>query len=97
MVSGTLGLAYPVTNKALNTALNIVSKNDKSKIIIDVNWRPVFFNINENKVKQEIFEFVSKANFIKMTDEEAEWLLGIPHADALSHPNQVFYFNLIFF
>lgn len=30
-----------------------------------------------------------QADILKVTDEEAEWLWGIPRADALEHPERV--------
>ena len=57
-------------------------------MLIDVNWRPVFFE-NESEAKGVILEFVEDGDILKMSDEEAEWLYGIPRDEALHCPEKV--------
>ena len=52
---------------------------------MDINWRPVFWE-DERSAMAAIKPYVGKADIVKMSDEEAEWLFGIPAKDALQHP-----------
>ena len=52
---------------------------------MDINWRPVFWE-DERSAMAAIKPYVGKADIVKMSDEEAEWLFGIPAKDALHHP-----------
>ncbi len=42
LVTGTLGLSYPVTAAALRRAM-AAAKGAGATVLIDVNWRPVFW------------------------------------------------------
>ncbi len=55
------------------------------KVLVDINWRPVFWE-DERSAMAAIKPYVGKADIVKMSDEEAEWLFGIPAKDALHHP-----------
>lgn len=88
LVTGTLGLAYPGSGSAIRKAIDAAKSGDKCTVVIDVNWRPVFWS-DVDAAKKVVREFVPRADILKVTDEEAEWLFGIPAADALSHPEQV--------
>ena len=55
------------------------------KVLVDINWRPVFWE-DECSAIAAIKPYVGKADIVKMSDEEAEWLFGIPAQDALQHP-----------
>lgn len=57
-------------------------------MIIDVNWRPVFFEDPE-KAPEVVLPYVQQADILKLTDEEADWLLAIPPQEALDHPSKV--------
>lgn len=57
-------------------------------MLIDVNWRPVFFE-EETAAKKVIYPYVEQADVLKMSDEEAEWLYGIPRDTALHKPETV--------
>ena len=58
------------------------------QVLIDINWRPVFFE-EESSAKATILPYVEQGDILKMSDEEAEWLYGVPRADALKHPEKV--------
>lgn len=88
LVTGTLGLAYPATAKAINTAVQ-AALNANTLILVDVNWRPVFFADPGEVTKQKIAEFVKLADIVKLTDEECEWLLGSDPTAVFSDPLQV--------
>lgn len=54
---------------------------------MDVNWRPVFF-ADELAAPAVIKPYVERADIVKLTDDEAEWMWGIPAADALHSPEK---------
>lgn len=88
LVTGTLGLAYPKTKEAIERAASLAKSSPSCTLVIDVNWRPVFWD-DLDKAKDIISGFVQLADLIKITDEEAAWLFGIDASDALSDPGNV--------
>lgn len=58
------------------------------QVMIDINWRPVFFE-EEKKAKAVIFPYVEQGDILKMSDEEAEWLYNVPRDTALHQPEKV--------
>ena len=58
------------------------------QVLIDINWRPVFFE-EESEAKEIILPYVEQGDILKMSDEEAEWLYQVPHDRALHHPEEV--------
>jgi len=86
-VTGTLGLAYPTTGEAMQKAVAL-AKEGPCEVLIDVNWRPVFFE-EESSAKAVILPYVEQGDILKMSDEEAEWLYHVPCATALQHPEKV--------
>jgi fructokinase len=90
LVTGTLGLAYPQTAEAMRRAVG-VARGARVPVIVDVNWRPVFFEKPESEAtKDEIREYVlASADVVKLSDEEAEWLFGVKAAEALKDPEEV--------
>ena len=59
-----------------------------AQVLVDINWRPVFWD-NESSASAAIKPYACKADVVKMSDEEAEWLFGIPAQEALHHPLKV--------
>ena len=55
---------------------------------MDVNWRPVFFKDPEAAPKM-IKPYVEQADIVKVTEEEAEWLWGVPGDEALEDAEKV--------
>lgn len=90
LVTGTLGLAYPVTAEAMDRAV-AVARAAGVPVVVDVNWRPVFFAEPESAAtKEKIKGYVSRsADVVKLSDEEAEWLFGVPASEALRDPEEV--------
>ncbi len=74
LVIGTLEIAYPKSKQAVLKAIEIAKKYQLS-IFIDVNWRPVFWQ-NIEKAKPLIFQILNEADFIKCSQEEADWLFN---------------------
>jgi fructokinase len=88
LVTGTLGLAYPMTADAMHRSVELARSSGKCQVLVDVNWRPVFFD-DEAKAKETITPYVLEADLLKVTEDEAEWLFGIPGDVALSMPERV--------
>ena len=53
-----------------------------------MNWRPVFWE-DPDTAKDSIMPYLLKADIVKVSDEEVEWLLGVPATDALFNPEKV--------
>lgn len=92
IVCGTLGLAYPGSSAAMNRLVESTKDLSNTKLLVDVNWRPVFWKdspYSESEAREIILEFIQDADVLKMTDEEVEWLLGISAEEALENPGPV--------
>ena len=74
LVVGTLELAYPDSAKSVERALQLAEQYDV-KILLDVNWRPVFWP-NPETARQVIQEVFKRIDFLKLSSEEAEWLFN---------------------
>ena len=72
LVMGTLELAYPESQEAMARALELAEEHHV-KILLDVNWRPVFWE-DEAEAKALIEKVLQKVDFVKLSEEEAEWL-----------------------
>jgi fructokinase len=83
LVLGTLELAYPETRSAILQALSLADQN-YVKILIDVNWRPVFWK-DPAIAPAMIHDLISYADFLKLSEEEAEWLYGTTEPGVISH------------
>ncbi len=77
LVMGTLGLAYPQTQKAIYQALYFAKKH-QVKVFIDINWRPVFW-LNLDTTIPLIQTFFEQADFIKCSEEEAQLFFQTDH------------------
>ncbi|KAL4432540.1 hypothetical protein ABPG77_000477 [Micractinium sp. CCAP 211/92] len=88
LVTGTLGLACGPTADAMRRAVSLAREGSHCTVVIDVNWRPVFWD-DEASAKATVLEYIQQAHILKVTDEEVEWLYGIPAAEALAHPERV--------
>lgn len=78
LVIGTLCYAYPDSAQAIDCALDLAAIN-QLKVILDVNWRPMFWPDPEN-AKPLIKKLLVRANFVKLSDQEAEWLFDTTDA-----------------
>lgn len=83
LVLGTLELAYPESREAIARAIELAERYDV-KIIVDINWRPVFWP-NPDEAKAPILQLLKKVDFLKLSDEEAEWLFGTTDAGAITY------------
>lgn len=83
LVLGTLELAYPESERAIHRALKLAEQYDL-KIILDVNWRPVFWQ-DANVARQKIQEIWKQVDFLKLSKEEAEWLFDTTDPGAITY------------
>jgi fructokinase len=83
LVLGTLELAYPESEAAIHQALKLAEQYDL-KIILDVNWRPVFWQ-DANVARQKIEALLPRVDFLKLTKEEAEWLFNTNDPGAITY------------
>ncbi|MEA5594626.1 carbohydrate kinase [Rivularia sp. UHCC 0363] len=83
LVVGTLELAYPDSGAAVNRALELASQYDV-KILLDVNWRDVFWT-NPDAAPDQIRELIKKVDFLKLAKEEAELLFNTHDAGAITY------------
>jgi fructokinase len=74
LVTGTLGMAYPESGAAIRRAVEFAQMHGL-QVFVDLNWRPVFWT-NQTQAKPLIAELLNQANWIKVSDEEAEWYFG---------------------
>lgn len=82
LVLGTLEMAYPNSHEATMRALHL-AKQFGTKILLDVNWRPVFWD-DPAAAPAIIHQLVKQADFLKLSDEEAEWLFETTNPSAIA-------------
>jgi fructokinase len=83
LVLGTLELAYPDSREAINRAIALAEQH-YVKILLDVNWRPVFWP--QPSVAPAIIQsLIKRVDFLKLSEEEAEWLFNTTDAGAIAH------------
>jgi fructokinase len=83
LVLGTLELAYPESEQAVLRSLELAEQYNL-KIILDVNWRPVFWQ-DENTAKTKILALLKRFDFLKLTKEEAQWLFDTNDPGAITY------------
>ena len=83
LVLGTLELAYPDSRAAIGRALQLANQH-YVKILVDVNWRPVFWQ-DEASALPLIHALIQQADFLKLSEEEAEWLYDTVDPGVIAH------------
>lgn len=74
LVIGSNALAYPDSAAALQRAVELA--NDYFlKIVLDVNWRPIFWT-NPETAKPLIEQLAQQVDFLKLSESDAQWLYG---------------------
>ncbi len=83
LVIGTLELAYPQTRSAVFRALELAEQYGL-KVVLDVNWRPMFWDDTEVALSwiKKLWPYI---DFLKLSDEEAEWLFDTTDAGAIKY------------
>lgn len=72
LILGTLELAYPQSAAAVRQAIHLAQQH-QVQILMDVNWRPVFWT-DPDAARQIILQILPSANYLKLAEEEALWL-----------------------
>lgn len=80
---GTLEMAYPESQDAILQALSLADQY-YIKVLLDVNWRPVFWH-NPAEAPAIIHRLMQHADFIKLSDEEAELLFETTDPGIIAH------------
>ncbi|MEM8674274.1 MAG: carbohydrate kinase [Cyanobacteria bacterium P01_G01_bin.67] len=83
LVLGTLELAYPQSRAAILRALNLAVEYHL-KIVLDVNWRPMFW-LDQQQALPLIKDLWQYVDFLKLAEEEAQWLFNTADAGAISY------------
>ena len=83
LVLGTLELAYPQTRAAVFKALELAEEHHL-KIVLDVNWRPMFW-LDEDEALPLIEQLWKYVDFLKLAEEEAQWLFDTADAGAIAY------------
>ncbi|MBD1849536.1 carbohydrate kinase [Leptolyngbya sp. FACHB-711] len=78
LVCGTIGFAYPESRAAFERAIAL-AKAQSVHMVLDVNWRPVFWQ-DHAAAKLLILDVMRQADLLKLSIEEAEWLLNTDRA-----------------
>ncbi len=83
LVLGTLELAYPDSSASVWRALKLADQYDV-KILLDVNWRPVFWSDPDAAIPT-IQEVVKQVDFLKLSKEEAQLLFNTADPGAITY------------
>ena len=83
LVLGTLLLAYKDSRESLEKVMDFCLHHGID-LILDVNWREVFWENQDQGVK-EILKHIHKATAIKFSKEEAELLYGTHRLEDIAH------------
>ncbi len=78
LVLGTLSLAYADSRAAVLRALDWADRY-YLKVFLDVNWRPTFW-ANAEEAIGFARSLLPRADFLKLSDDEAQWLFGTADA-----------------
>ncbi|MGF1542463.1 MAG: carbohydrate kinase [Pleurocapsa sp.] len=83
LVLGTLELAYPQTREAIFRALKLAEEYHL-KVVLDINWRPMFWRDPSEALPiiEKLWEYV---DFLKLAEEEAQWLFNTADAGTISY------------
>lgn len=84
LVLGTIALAYPSSRQSVFRALELAEQYDV-KVVLDVNWRPVFWHQDLDTVKQIMQPVFKKIDFLKLAKEEAELLFDTSDPGAITY------------
>lgn len=88
LVTGTLGLSFPQTAAAMRKAV-AVARSGPCSVLVDINWRPVFWESLTPQAVDIVSEYAGGADILKLSEEEAEWLYGVHSDQAMSQPDLV--------
>jgi len=82
LVLGTLEMAYPTTEAAVQKALEVAGQHP-IQVLMDVNWRPMFWD-NPDAAPDIIRGLLPQVHYLKLSAEEADWLFGTRDTAAIA-------------
>jgi fructokinase len=82
LVLGTLSLAYGDTRQSVERAVSLAAVQGAS-VLVDVNWQPMFWP-QPAEAPGRVYDLLKKAQFLKVSSDEAEWLFGTTSATAIA-------------
>jgi fructokinase len=82
LVLGTLAMAYADTRQSVEQAVSLATAAGAS-VLVDVNWRPMFWPV-PSEAPGRVYDLLKKAQFLKVSDDEAEWLFGTESPAAIA-------------
>ena len=82
LILGTLAMAYIDTRQSVERAVELAGAQG-TLILVDVNWRPMFWS-KPAEAPGQAYDLLSRAQFVKVADNEAEWLFGTGSAVAIA-------------
>lgn len=83
LVLGSLELAYPDTREAIWRSLDLCERYDV-KVVMDVNRRDMFWP-DPSEAPELIEKLIKRVDFLKISDDEAEWLFDTTDAGAITY------------
>jgi fructokinase len=82
LVLGTVSLAYVDTRQSVERIVGLAAAQGTS-VLVDVNWRPMFWP-QPAEAPGRVYDLIKKAQFLKVSDDEAEWLFGTVSPTAIA-------------
>ena len=83
LVLGTLSLAYEDTRQSVEKAVSVAVAQG-IPILVDVNWRPMFWP-QPTVAPGRVYDLIKKTQFLKVSNNEAEWLFGTASSTTIAH------------
>ncbi len=84
LVLGTLGMAAPASRQATERAIDRAQGDNNCQILLDINWRPVFWP-QLDKAKPLIRQLFPHVDWLKLSIEESQWLFATDKPQAIAH------------
>jgi fructokinase len=84
LVLGTIALAYPHSQASVYRALQLAEQYN-IKVVLDINWRSVFWQQDTDTARQIIHKIFDKIDFLKLSKEEAQLLFDTIDPGAINY------------
>jgi len=83
LVLGTFLLAYEDGREAVEKAIDLANLQN-ALVFVDINWRPMYWP-SPLDAPGRIYDLLQKAHFLKLSEDEADWLFGSVSAEVIAH------------
>ena len=83
LVLGLCGMAYSDTKQAVEQAIQFVQEI-QTPIFVDIDWQPMFWP-QPSEATGCAYDLIGKAQFLKVSKVEAQWLFSTVSAVAIAH------------